>query len=312
MAGQDERQPTEPQSLNDIVALLGDIDEAETEESSGEDEVEEQGEELSEEEQETDEEEESESEESTFTIKHDDKEVTLKQSELLELAQKGFDYTKKTMAVAEERKALEPVKAEWAEKIQYQEKALDETLQRLNTVAHFIEQELGEPPSIGLAHHDAAQYLAQKEAYESRVAKLRNTYGQIQSLDQEKNQLRQSQLLEQANETEKYLVEKLPGWKDAPEKSLQELNAYIKSYGLSPETTREAYVQHGLWEIAHKAREYDALMQRKSELKPKAVIPKVTRPSTNPAPVNVRQAEAMKQYKARPSLSSASALLPDF
>ena len=313
MEGQAEKQPAETVDLDGIAGLIDTTDvEAETEEQAGEsDSEEEQGEELEGEEQDADEESDEESEDDdTEILTHEGKEVRLKKSEVLELAQKGFDYTKKTMALAEERKALEPVKQQYQERLTQHEQALTETMHRLQTAADFLESELGQPPSTDLASYDAGAYIAQKEAYEARVAKLRNTYGQLQHLEQQKNQLRQSELLEKANETEKYLVEHLPGWKDAPEKSLSELNAYIKEYGLSPETTKEAYVERGLWELAHKAREYDRIIARKAELKPaKANVPKVIKPSSNPVPANVRQAEALKRYKQKPTLDSLAGLL---
>ena len=307
MAGQVETQPTESaDTLNGIADLLDGEQpvEAETEDEQDDGESEEQeGEESDDDSQDDD------VEEAEFTIKHDGKDVTLKQSELLEMAQKGFDYTNKTMAVAEERKALEPLKARAQETLAHYENAVNETLHRLNTYAEFIEADLGQPPGIDLAQYDAQAYLVQKEAYESRVAKLRNTYGQIQQLDQQKNQLRQSQLLEQANETEKYLVEHLPGWKDAPEKSLQELNSYLMEHGLSPESTKEAYVTKGLWEIAHKAREYDKLKAVQSQLKPKANLPKVSKPAANSQPVNVKRQEALKRSSAKPSLNTLADLM---
>ncbi len=49
--------------------------------------------------EESEEEDQEEQEEPTVTIKHDGKDVTLKQSEIVALAQQGFDYSKKTMAV---------------------------------------------------------------------------------------------------------------------------------------------------------------------------------------------------------------------
>jgi hypothetical protein len=321
MEGQAEKQPTAPQTLSDLASMVEDYDAGEavdvgeqsTEEEQGEELAEEVGaEEVAEEESEEVEsdDEEAVSEDETVTITHDGKEVSLKKSEALELAQKGFDYTKKTQALADERKALEPVKQQYQERLAQHEQALNETLHRLQTAADFLESELGQPPSTDLASYDAGAYIAQKEAYENRVAKLRNTYGQIQHLDQQKNQLRQSELLEKANETEKYLVEKLPGWKDDPEKSLAELNSYIKEYGLSPETTKEAYVEKGLWELAHKAREYDRLVAKKAELKPaKASVPKVLKPSSNPVPANVRQTEALKRYKQKPTLDSLAGLI---
>jgi len=314
MEGQAEKQPTAPQTLNDLAGLVLADDDAGSEVEGEESTDEEQGEELTEEvseevEEESEESEEAESEE-TFTIVHDGKEVALKKAEVAELAQKGFDYTKKTQAVAEERKEVEQRKSLYTERLKQQEQALGETLNRLNTAADFLESELGAPPSIELAQYDASSYLAQKEAYESRVAKLRNTYGQIQHLSQEQQRLSQVAIEEQANETEKYLVEHLPGWKDDPAKSLREMNEYINGYGLKPETVKEAYVQPGLWEIAHKAREYDRLMAKKAELKPAQAQPKkVVKPSSNPVPANVRQAEAIKRYKAKPSLETLAGLL---
>lgn len=312
MEGQAEKQPAETVDLDGIAGLIDTTDvEADTEEQAGEsDSEEEQGEELEGEEQDADEESDEESEDdATEILTHEGKEVRLKKSEVLELAQKGFDYTKKTMALAEERKALEPVKQQYQERLTQHEQALTETMHRLQTAADFLESELGQPPSTDLASYDAGAYIAQKEAYQARVDKLRNTYGQLQHLEQQQNQLRQSQLLEKANETEKYLVEHLPGWKDAPEKSLAELNSYIKEYGLSPETTKEAYVEKGLWEIAHKAREYDRLMERKATLKPKAELPKVNKPSANHNPTNVRQQEAYKRFKSKPSLETLADLI---
>jgi hypothetical protein len=305
MAGQEEIQPTESvESLGSIADLMSEEKPlAETEDSESEDEAE-QTEELDELEDEQDE-----SEEAAFTIKHDGKEVTLKQSELVELAQKGFDYQKKTMAVAEERKAIEPIKAKATETLQRHEEALNETLHRLNAFAQHVEAELGAPPDVSLATYDAGAYLAQKEMHQSRVDKLKQAYDQIGYLSNQQNQLRQSQLLEQANETESYLVENLPGWKDAPEKSLQELNAYIKSYGLSPETTKDAYVQKGLWEIAHKAKLFDKLQEEKSKLTPKAQLPKVMKPSANNQPINVKRQDALKRYEAKKSIDTIAALM---
>jgi len=307
MAGQQNIEPSESVNTLDGIADLIDIDTDEAQPELDESELSEEEQEV--EETEESEEEQEEAEELIFTVKHDGKDVTLKQSELIEMAQKGFDYTNKTMSLAEERKALEPIKAKVNEVLQSHESALNETLHRLETFASFTESELGQPPSIELAQYDASSYLAQKEAHENKLTKLRNTYSQIQYATQERDRLRQSQLIEQANETEKYLCEQLPGWKDAPEQSLQELNQYIQKYGLSPETTKEAYVQKGFWELAHKAREFDKLQEEKSKLKPIANLRRVIKPSATNRPSNVREQEAWKRYKAKPSLETIAGLI---
>jgi small-conductance mechanosensitive channel len=306
MEGQAEKQPAESvDTLSGIADLLdGDPAETETEDELDEGESEEEeGEEPEEESEESD------AEEAEFTIKHDGKDITLKQSELLEMAQKGFDYTNKTMALAEERKQLEPVREKAKEALAHYENTVEQSLHRLRTYSDFIESELGTPPGIDLAQYDAQAYLVQKEAYESRVAKLRNAYGQIEQLEQERNHVRQSELLDRANQTEKYLTETLPGWKDAPEKSLQELNSYLIEHGLTPESAREAYVAKGLWEIAHKAREYDKIKAAQSQLKPKANLPRVSKPSANPQPANIKRQEALKRFNAKPSIDTLAGLM---
>jgi len=314
MEGQAEKQPTESVStLDNLAAMFDDIDppEVEAEIDTETDELDDANSDEQEGELEAVDEVAPESDTATVILKHEGKEVKVSAKERDSLAEKGFDYTKKTMALADERKALEPIREQAKQKLSEYEGALNETLQRLNTVADFISQDLGEAPDIALASYDANTYIVQKAQHEARLDKLRATYGQIQQVEQERDRQRQTQLYAQANETQAYLVENLPGWKEAPEKSLDELNTYIKGYGLSPESTKEAYVQKGLWEIAHKAREYDKLKAAQSKLQPKATLPKVIAQGNNQV-ANVRQAEARKRFNAKPTLDSLAALMPDF
>lgn len=318
MEGQGANQPADTVDLDGIAGLI-DLDaetEAALETGESQDEAEQDegqdddGQDADSDQDESDEDDDGDdSEAETETLVHEGKEVKLKKSEVLELAQKGFDYTKKTMALAEERKALEPLKAQVQERLAHYEQGLTETINRFHTAAELLQSEIGQPPPVELATYDAGAYIAQKEAYQARVDKLNATYGHIRQLTEERDRARQLELQQKAHETEKYLVEHLPGWKDAPEKSLIELNDYIKGFGLSPETTKDAYVERGLWELAHKAREFDRLMERKATLKPKADLPKVQKPSANHNTANVRQQEAMKRFKSKPSLETLADLI---
>src|ERR1044072_1587067 len=107
MVGDGESQPTEGvDALEDLANSL--TGEEEQEDGDQRDAPDEEGEESDEEQVEEgkDEEgdEEEEEEDPTVVIKHDGKEVELKLSEVKDLAQQGFDYSKKTMALAEDRK----------------------------------------------------------------------------------------------------------------------------------------------------------------------------------------------------------------
>jgi hypothetical protein len=303
-----EGQPAEGVATLSGLANMLDSDDAPAEVPEGEEEGAE-AEEVEGDEAEGDEPDEPQ-EEATFTIKHDGKEVNLKQSELVELAQKGFDYTHKTMAVAEEKKAVDAAKQEAAALSQQYQQALGESIARLQAFTEFMEGQIGEPPSIELAHQNAAHYLALKEAHESQRGKLHQAYQQLHHLQQQQAQERQAQLMRKATETERALADTLPGWKDDPEKALNDLNSYLGTVGLTPQNAADAFTEVGLWTLAHKAREYDRLQAEKAKLTPKTDLPRVQKPlATNQPPQLARRQEAMRRHKSAPSLSTLAELL---
>jgi hypothetical protein len=311
--GQGESQPTEGVVSLESLASQLDTEEAapgesESEESEQPEEVEaagEEGEESSESEE--GEESEEEAEEAAFTIKHDGKEVTLKQSEVLELAQQGFDYTKKTMALAEERKAIEPLKREAEQFRQQTNEALTEAISRLDGYAKFLQAQIGSPPPITLASTDAGSYLAQKELYEARKGQLDTVLSESRALVEEQARQRQAYVNHKATQAEKALKDTLPGWNDA---MLTELAGYADSFGLNPGSADMAMLEPGFWQMAQKAKAYDALQAEKAKLKPVNQLPKVHKPSANNQPPQLaRRQEAIKRHKANPSVDSLAALL---
>lgn len=304
-------QPTEGvATLTDLADMAfeaetpeaeGDADEGE----EGEEAPEVEGEESAEEESDESEEQE---EEATFTITVNGKEITLKHSEMVEMAQKGADYSQKTMAVAEERKAVESAKAQADQSRQHAEQALTEQLNRLQALEQFYESQLGDPPPIEWAQQDAAYYLAQKELYESRKGQLAQAQTAIQKLQHDQQRQRQAWIVQQADATEKALRDTLPGWNDD---TLTTLAEYAGKHGLNPQTVDIAFVQKGLWEVLHKAKAYDALQAQKAQLKPKTQLPKVQKPGGNNQPNRgeARHADALKRHKAKPSINTLADLM---
>ena len=311
--GQGESQPTEGVVSLESLASQLDAEEAapgesESEESEQPEEVEAQDEEGGESpESEESEEPEEEAEEPTLTIKHDGKEVTLKQSEVLELAQQGFDYTKKTMALAEERKAIEPLKREAEQFRQQTNEALTEAISRLDGYAKFLQAQIGSPPPITLASTDAGSYLAQKELYEARKGQLDTVLSESRALVEEQARQRQAYVNHKASQAEKALKDTLPGWNEAV---LTELAGYADSLGLNPGSADMAMLEPGFWQMAQKAKAYDALQAEKAKLKPVNQLPRVHKPSANNQPPQLaRRQEAIKRHKANPSVDSLAALL---
>ena len=303
-----EGQPAEGEVTLESLAASMDSDDTpgESDESEGSEQPEEADEEGESEPTEDDDSEE-EAEEPTFTIKHDGKEVALKQSELIDMAQQGFDYSKKTMALAEERKAIEPIRQQAEEYRKQQEVATTESVARLEAYSKFLEGQIGEPPPIAWAQQDAAYYLAAKEQYETKKGQLQQAMTEVKALRDEQNRKRQSALDAKAEATLKTLADTLPGWSDA---SVGEIGDYLKNAGIRPDTNPDAFVESGLWLMAHKAKAFDALQAEKAKLKPVNQLTKVHKPSgQNQPPQLARRQEAMKAHRAKPSVESLANLL---
>lgn len=314
MVGDADTQPTDNVTLSSLAEEMGatefvddepvdgdDVDEAEEGEESDESEEEEDGEEA---------EDEGEPAKLKFTIKHDGKDVELDLTpeEHAAMLQQSFDYSKKTMAVAEERKVVEREKAQAEQYRQRNEQAVQQNLAALQAFERFTAAQLGDPPPIEWAQQDASYYLAQKEQYEARKGQLQQAQAAIQHLQGEAHRQRQEWIAQQADATEAALRDTLPGWNDD---TLTELASYAGKLGLTPQSLDLAFVQKGFWELAHKAKAYDELQARKAELKPREQLTKVQKPSSGNQPNRVTQKreKAEQRYKASPSLNTLADLI---
>lgn len=303
-------QPAEgvTDDFSSMVDAMGD------EGDGAQDEESEEGEEsLGEEESESEEvegEEEEEQEEPTFTIKVDGKDVTLKQSEIIEQAQKGFDYTQKTMALAEERKAVEQERAHAQQVRSQTEEAFREQIGRLQALEQFYETQVGDPPSIEWAQQDAAYYLAQKEMYDQRKGQLSQARELIAQLNEDQQRYRQAWFNQMASETERELQNTLPGWTDT---TITNLASYVGKHGLEPQHFDAAFVMPGLWRIVHKAMEYDRIAEKAKQGKAKqtaAPVHKVAKVTANNNVSNlVKRKDAMQRFDRSGSLNDLADLL---
>ena len=310
MVGDGESQPAEGvDALEDLAnSLTGEEEQEDGDQRGAQDEDSEESEDEQVEEGDGEDGDEDEAEEDpTVVIKHDGKEVELKLSEVKDLAQQGFDYSKKTMALAEDRKAVEATKAELADAWQRNTQALERTEDRLTAFISFMESQVGDPPPIEWAQQDAAYYLAQKQLYDDRKDKLAKAQQAAENVRQEAQRVRQARIAETAAATEKALRDTLPGWNDA---LMNELGEYLIKAGITPDSAVEAFIQKGVWELAHKAKAYDQIQAEKAKLKPKAELKKVQKPA---AQVQTgKAAERMKReaaFNKNPSVDALADLL---
>ena len=229
----------------------------------------------------------------------EDKEVTL--DELIKSYQLGTDYTKKSQAVAEERKAVE------AERHAVQEaKALrDQYAQQLGIIEQMLNQPqqaedldyLKETDPIGYAVKVAE--LSQKEKQLAQVRAQREMISQQQEYD------RQQQMKQMiAAESEK-LVAVLPEFADPSKGEVirKDIRTYGKQMGFSDDELANVFDSRAVLTL-YKAMQYDKLQSAKPGITkkvaeaPKAIKPGVSKPKDS-------NTEEIRKLKSRAKSSGS-------
>lgn len=172
---------------------------------------------LTSEDQEEDQQEDDEEPPRMLKIKHDGQDIEKPETEVIELAQKGFDYTQKTQQLAEERKSIE----EFTQNLRQQEELVR---QQFHTQAALIE-EIAKVTAIDqqLAAYNGLDWQALSNADPVEAQKLFFAYNQLQTQrGQAVNEVQQKQqvlthaqqeaLAAKTLEGKKVLERDIPGW----------------------------------------------------------------------------------------------------
>jgi hypothetical protein len=171
------------------------------------------------------------------------------------------DYTRKTQALADERKTLETKLGQISE----MESLFNDKISALDAL---IGNEEAEVDWEELAEHDPSEYLRKQRAIEAKKAKL-----------SEAKQAKQKQKQLKATEESQKLLSKLPTWSD-PEVQKKEVNMTLRameSVGYSNDDL-DNEVDHRLYLLAVKAAKYDELQAKKPTVKKKvAKAPKTVK-----------------------------------
>jgi len=284
MNQEDESDKEQPKSASEANES-----EAESDESYDESEVEQED---SEDEQE---------EPQTFRVKAagEEREVTL--DELIKSYQLGTDYTKKSQAVAEERKVVE------AERHAVQEaKALrDQYAQQLGIIEQMLNQPqeaedldyLKETDPIGYAVKVAE--MSQKEKQLAQVRAQRDYLSQQQEYD------RQQQMKQMVSAESEKLVAVLPEFADPARGEVirKDIRTYGKQVGFSDDELANVFDSRAVLTL-YKAMQYDKLQSAKPGITkkvseaPKAIKPGVSKPRDS-------NSEETRKLKARAKSSGS-------
>jgi hypothetical protein len=236
-------------------------------------------------------------EQPTFSVRVDGTEQKVTLDELLNGYQRTADYTRKTQAIAEQRKQAEAELA--AARVERQRYA--ETLRQLETQ---LAQTQPEPDWNKLYAEDPLEYVRQKDAWRDRRERAQALQGEQARLAQ-LQQVEQRALLEQHLAVERQrLVEAIPEWRDDQRaaKEREAIVTWAKRAGFSDQEISQSY-DHRAVNVLRKAMLYDELMGKNlADKQTPRPAPAMARPGMPPSK-NETSSKARREALSRLSKS---------
>lgn len=242
--------------------------------------------------EETEAEEEVSQEPQKFKVKVDNEEIEVTLEELQQGYSRTKDYTKKTQALAETRKAVEAEKA----RIEEAKQLRDTYAQRLQVIEQMLNQN---PDNENLAELKESDPIG----YAIKVAERAEREKQLQAVQAEKQRIAQQQQAEQqeylknhlASEAQK-LKEWIPEFRDEVKADIarKEIRAYAKSIGFSDQELANVYDARAV-QTLYKAMQYEKLMKGKTVATKKVTEAPKTLKAGAAVPQGTSEQEAIKK-----------------
>jgi len=275
------------QAASAFEGLMGDSEEAEQGQS------EEQTEELqASDEVEYSEEESEEQPKPRYKVKASGEEVEVELDELIKGYQQGTDYTKKSQALAEQRKAIEAERSH----LEYVKQERQAYAQKLQALDSFLTQQHQGVDLEVLKETDPIGYavaVAEQSQREKQLAVVRNEQQRIAQQQQSEQQASLQNHLRQESEKLVSLIPELATPQgDAVRKQIRD---YAKSVGWSDQELSSVYDSRAVHTL-YKAMKYEQLQKSKPELNKKLQsAPKMMRSGTSAPPTRSSQDKQVMQ-----------------
>lgn len=229
-----------------------------------------------------------------FKVKVDNEEIEVTLEELQQGYSRTKDYTKKTQALAETRKAVEAEKA----KIEEAKQLRDTYAQRLSVIEKMLTQDQGEENLAELKESDPIGYAI-------RVAERAEKDKQLQAVQAEKQRIAQQQEAERGEQLQKHLAneaaklrEMIPDFRDESKAEIarKDIRSYAKSIGFSDDELSQVYDARAV-QTLYKAMQYEKLMKGKGVATKKVTeAPKTLKAGTS-NPQSSEQDAVKKQFQ---------------
>jgi hypothetical protein len=197
----------------------------------------------------------------TVKVNGKDEKITVK--EALAGYSRTADYTRKAMALAEDKKAFEPEReAVRLEREQY--------AQLLPVLIEEIKQSLfAEPDWEALIASNPVEYVRQEKAWREKQDRLAAAQSEHARLNAEQEQQQQTVIAEAIRTGREELVKAMPQWKNADRWSAdrERLLAYGQTIGYAPDDLKATYDPRAIVAL-YKAMRYDEIMAKRPKPQP--------------------------------------------
>jgi len=209
-----------------------------------------------------------------YTIKVDGKELEVGIDELKNGYQRQADYTRKSQALAEQRKDTEAIQSERMQ-LEQERQMYANGLQMLQEQQSAKLTDFETTDWTALKEEDPYQYMLKKDEYRDAQEKVNNVAQQQQLIQQEQAQDSHKLRANFVQQEYSKLVDALPEWNDASSTIKKDIQEYATSVGFRADEINQL-ADHRSVLIIKKAMEFDRLTTKVAPKK-KAVkkVPKV-------------------------------------
>lgn len=232
----------------------------------------------------------------TFRVKVGNEEVEVSEDELLKGYSRTADYTKKTQALAEAKKAVEADMAQ----VEEAKKLRDTYSQRLQYIEQLLQSQNNENENLQeLKEVDPIGYALKIAERTENEKRLQAVQAERQAIAQKQEAERQQALQKHLAQAQEQLKDAIPEFKDPAKAEIvrKDIKAFAKSIGFSDEELAQVYDPRAV-QALYKAAMYDKLMANKGAANKKVQqAPKVLK-AGNSNPQNSDQ-EAKKKDMAK-------------
>jgi len=206
---------------------------------------------------------EEEPQEQFYKVKVDGEELEVSLDEALQGYQRQKTFTKRSMEIAEQRKAAEKEASE-------AKQARDYYAQQLEVVAQQISQTIPQEPDwVSLAKEvTAEEYNAIRAEYDSRMTNLARVEQERQAVAQQQAAEQEEALKKHLNAQRSEMLERIPAWRDDERRDTERVNVinYARSVGFSEQEVAQATDARAV-ELLYKAMQWDNLQKKKPNAK---------------------------------------------